>query len=273
MSLNEILAEFDAPAKTPLSAMLAGGEYVPEDAFVGIPESLPLAMGDFYGVESDPNPVTINNISLINSQIKIVAASRRGLAVTGYSGSGVIPDEAKFVMDLRFRLASNAVDGYNRGTYQLGSTTFTGATQICAPFVGITPLDPLEYDDATLLNNAVRLIANYFRCNQSYGYVELARTGNTSALYDTSGNTYSNSVRPSKSLSARMRIRLGESASGGSLGMRINLYNHAGDTIWKSSTQYSGLFNTPGYVIVGCAGPNLLINQVKLATGTTEPPW
>lgn len=269
MSLTEILEEFDAPAKTPLSAMVAGGEYVPADAFVGIPESLPLAMGDFYGVEADPNPVTLNNITLTQSQIKIVASSRRGLFVEGYGG-GVVPDDAKFVLDMDVLIAPNASDGYNRGTYNLGGTIFDDATQVMALFAGITFLDPLEYDDATLLANGSLNRVDFFRCTQAYGYAEFGSYA--SPVYDTSGSVYGNDVRPSKSLAAKLRFQRGIVTFNGGIGTLVTLRTRAGAT-WKSRAMYSGQVNNPGYVIVGCSGPDIKISNVKLATGTTTPPW
>lgn len=269
MSLNDILTEFDAPARTPLSALLAGGDYVPQDAFVGVPESLPIAMSDFYGIESDPNPVTLNNITLTQNQIKVVAASRRGLPVTGYAG-GVVPADAKYVLDMDVLIAPNASDGFNRGTYQLGSTIFNSATQIMSVFAGTTFLDPLEHDDATLLANSARNKVDFYRCTQAYGYIEFGSYANPA--YDTSGSNYGSNVRPSKSLAAKIRFQRGIVTSGANIGTLITVRTRAGAT-WKSLALFSGQVNLPGYVIVGCSGPGIKIQQVKLATGTTTPPW
>lgn len=269
VSLNTILEEFDAPPRTPLSALLAGGDYVPQDAFVGVPESLPIAMSDFYGVESDPNPVTLNNILLSQGQIKVVAASRRGLPVVGYSG-GVVPADAKYVMDVDVLIAPSASDGPNRGTYQLGSTFFHQATQIMSLFAGITFLDPLEYDDATLYSNSARNKLDFIRCTENYGYIEFGSYANSA--YDTAGSTYANDVRPSKSLAAKVRFQRGLVTSGSSIGTTVTVRTRGGAT-WKAATLYAGQVNLPGYVIVGCTGPDIKIQQVKLATGTTTPPW
>lgn len=269
VSLNTILEEFDAPPRTPLSALLAGGDYVPQDAFAGVPESLPIAMSDFYGVESDPNPVTLNNITLTQGQIKVVAASRRGLPVAGHAG-GVVADESKFVLDMDVLIGPNAVDGYNRGTYQLGSTFFHNATKIMDVFAGITFLDPLEYDDATLYANSSRNVVEFHRCDEAYGYAEFGSYSNPA--YDTSGSNYGNNVRPSKSLAAKIRFQRGIVTSGGNIGTLVTVRTRAGAT-WKSLALYSGQVNLPGYVIVGCVGPDIKIQRVQLATGTTTPPW
>lgn len=269
MSLNAILAEFDAPARTPLRAMLAGGEYVPADAFVGVPESLPLQMQDFYGLEADPNPVTLNNITLRNNEIKVVASSRRGLPVAGYGG-GVVPADAKYVLDMDVLIGPNASDGHNRGFYQLGSTEFTNATQVMAVFAGITFRDPLKYDDATLLANCSKNRVNFSRCDQAYGYAEFGSYANP--VYDTSGSNYGSNVRPSKSLAAKLRFQRGITTAGSSIGTLVTLRTRAGAT-WKTSAMYVGQVNSPGYVIVGCLGPDIKISNVKLATGTTTPPW
>lgn len=63
ISLAQVLAEFAAPATTPLGDMLKGGAYVPMDVVGGtIPEALPISLGNFLGSRA-PTAITFLSAS------------------------------------------------------------------------------------------------------------------------------------------------------------------------------------------------------------------
>lgn len=63
ISLAQVLAEFAAPATTPLGDMLKGGAYVPMEVVGGtIPEALPISLGNFLGARA-PTLITFTGAS------------------------------------------------------------------------------------------------------------------------------------------------------------------------------------------------------------------
>lgn len=61
LSLSQILAEFDAPAGTKLSAMVRGGAYVPDTpANAGVPTAVPISLRDFLGATNVAFTVSVD---------------------------------------------------------------------------------------------------------------------------------------------------------------------------------------------------------------------
>lgn len=71
ISLTQIVAEFNAPAGTPLSAFVRGGAYVPDTVQnAGVPTAKPIALSDLLGARDteliNPGTQTYSFLSFLN---------------------------------------------------------------------------------------------------------------------------------------------------------------------------------------------------------------
>lgn len=316
IELNEILTEFDAPERTPLGDMVRGGAYVPADNISGensaIPTSTPIQISDFFSANGNPNPYQIVDEDLIpvpngNPVVRLLSNKRsEGLFVAAHDGSITVADAATFVIDMKIRLAANALTEPDSGSILGDEASYTDLRRVMGIWVGLTVNDPETSSNNAMLNGLFGWHLNFYDTENVTGigtaglgtYTARSQTleggGGVSGdgYIETSDSTYEDDILPSVTNYLNLRIERGNATNA------IDASTYAADWIcrvydddtWSNQTHIktaaSGTtgFNTlyanlGGYLVMavdlGNANGNLQVDlgDVRVYAGGQAVPW
>lgn len=311
IELNEILTEFGAPAKTPLSAMVRGGDYVPADDISGensgIPTSTPIKLSDFLSANGNPNPYQIKNEVLTpspngNVVVRVLSHNGQGIFVAAHDATSTVPAAAQFVIDAKFRLGTSAITEPSSGTITTTIESYQNLNRVMSFWIGLTPFDPATSSALTMYNSLVGWHVELFDTEEAegIGFVKLGNptTGSFSSymqndgyLEDASGD-YETVILPSTSNYVNFRFERGEPTNGISGSSKAadwicTVYeNDDWTTVYDTEPAANGAhnFNTlyanqGGYLIMaidsGHPSGNLQldIGDLRVYAGSQTPPW
>jgi hypothetical protein len=316
IELNEILTEFDAPERTPLGDMVRGGAYVPADNISGensaIPTSTPIQISDFFSANGNPNPYQIVDEDLIpvpngNPVVRLLSNKRReGLFVAAHDGSLTVADAATFVIDMKIRLAANALTEPDRGSIQGDEAWYTDLRRVMGIWVGLTSQDPETSSNNQMLGSTFGFHINFYDTEDSTGIgtVGLGRYVNGfqtieggggvdgDGYIETSDSTYEDDILPSVTNYVNLRLERGNPSNA------IDASTYAADWIcrvydddtWSNQTHIKTAANGAtgfnlndanigGYLIMvvdaGHENGNLQVDigDVRVFAGGQAVPW
>lgn len=283
IELNEILTEFGAPERTPLSAMVRGGAYVPDDDISGensgIPTSTPIQLSDFLSANGNPNPYQIKGEFLTPVQngtpfntpaIRLLSNKRYdGLSVEAHDGDSSVPAAAQFVMDLKVRVGPNGITEPDSGAITGTENHYSNLQRVMGFRIGITTSDPATSSLTAMYNTMIGWEINFYDTEEETGVATVALgspsigwnvsgiSGNANiqgtGFIESSDSTYEDDILPTKTNYVNLRLERGEptnTITGSSKAPDWILTVYDDDT-WSNTHQ-----------VVAAANGNTAFNQV-----------
>ncbi len=293
IGMEEVRLAYLAPKKTPLTALVSGGIFVPGAVtnFPGenIPSAPPISLDDFYGAGLQNDQIAEQNFvmtsAIAGGTIHVLNSRAGGLFVPANLGGSSVTDEASFIMDVQLKLNANNDEVFFSSAINGTTNVFFGSRNFG---IGLTTANPLFSSNAAMANRFIGWHSSYFRSDLDTHYLRRfwGHVDNQSSTFNETGAGYADDVLPTKTLYSTLRIERG--APGGANGFarwRLTYYRDrtAWTTTWdttNSSTTNTGgldpnsggylcLYNTDGF------GSNydLDIQIVKAVVGTKVVPW